>query len=240
LNKKYDQLKVNQTDDNTGPLEAKNKHLEKEISKIELDTDNMRKEWISKTNLVFIQGEYEELKTELSELNMKKVILEQKRLRLDNNIESQHKEIKRYETTMKSLQNDMNRLNDKLSKDRGKVEGLTNENFNFETEFLEKLKELELCSSELDIRIDSIKEQKATILQEIVECERQICLWERKIQLEREMQETIDPSIGQAEVQQMKKEIHRMELRFDQLRKKQEAIQEMENAVFKRETIQLK
>jgi len=27
------------------------------------------------------------------------------------------------------------------------------------------------------------------------------------------MQETIDPTIGQAEVQQMKKEIHRMELR---------------------------
>lgn len=55
------------------------------------------------------------------------------------------------------------------------------------------------------------------------------------------MQETIDPSIGQAEVQQMKKEIHRMELRFDQLKKKQEAmIQEMERSVFKRETIQMK
>jgi septal ring factor EnvC (AmiA/AmiB activator) len=39
----------------------------------------------------------------------------------------------------------------------------------------------------------------------------------------------------------MKKEIHRMELRYDILRKKQEEyIKEMEQCVFKRETIQLK
>jgi hypothetical protein len=39
----------------------------------------------------------------------------------------------------------------------------------------------------------------------------------------------------------MKKEIHRMELRYEQLRKKQEQmIKDMERAVFKRETIQLK
>jgi hypothetical protein len=39
----------------------------------------------------------------------------------------------------------------------------------------------------------------------------------------------------------MKKEIHRMELRYDILRKKQEEyIKEMEQSVFKRETIQLK
>lgn len=55
------------------------------------------------------------------------------------------------------------------------------------------------------------------------------------------MLETIDPNIGQSEVEQMKKEIHRMELIFTQLKKQQEVlIQEMERAVYKRETIQLK
>lgn len=39
----------------------------------------------------------------------------------------------------------------------------------------------------------------------------------------------------------MRKEIHRMELRYDQLRLKQEQmIKDMERAIFKRETIQLK
>jgi hypothetical protein len=55
------------------------------------------------------------------------------------------------------------------------------------------------------------------------------------------MQDHLDPSIGQTEIVAMKKEIHRMELRYEQLRKKQEEmIKDMERSVFKRETIQLK
>lgn len=55
------------------------------------------------------------------------------------------------------------------------------------------------------------------------------------------MQEHLDPNYGQKEIQELKKEIHRMELRLDDIRKKQEkVIIEMERAVFKRETIQLK
>lgn len=78
-------------------------------------------------------------------------------------------------------------------------------------------------------------------MSEIVEAEKQILLWERKIHLEREMQEHLDPNYGQKEILELKKEIHRMELRLDDIRKKQEkVIIEMERAVFKRETIQLK
>ena len=55
------------------------------------------------------------------------------------------------------------------------------------------------------------------------------------------MQLTIDPNIGQKEMQDMKKETHRMELKLDNLRKRQEQlIKEIERAVYKRETIQLK
>lgn len=55
------------------------------------------------------------------------------------------------------------------------------------------------------------------------------------------MQETLDPNIGENEIADFKKEIHRMELRLDDLRKKQETIiLEMERAVYKKETIDLK
>ncbi len=115
---------------------------------------------------------------------------------------------------------------------------MTNDNFNIENEFKQKLKELENESIKLESHISTLKEEKADILAEIVEAERQILLWERKIQLEREMQDALDPNIGQSEIVAMKKEIHRMELRYEQLRKKQEQmIKDMERAVFKRETI---
>ncbi len=55
------------------------------------------------------------------------------------------------------------------------------------------------------------------------------------------MQDAIDPDIGQQEIVAMKKEIHIMELRYEQLRRRQEEmIKNIERAVENRQTIQLK
>ena len=81
----------------------------------------------------------------------------------------------------------MNKLNDELSNNQAKKQKLDNENFNVENEFKEKLKELEQESVRLEVEIDRLKESKSDLLNEIVECEKHILLWERKIQLEREM-----------------------------------------------------
>ena len=67
--------------------------------------------------------------------------------------------------------------------------------------------------------------------EEAIEAEKQIMLWERKIHLEREMQQALDPSVGELETSAMKKEIHRMQLRLEQLKRRQEQIiVEMERA----------
>lgn len=54
-------------------------------------------------------------------------------------------------------------------------------------DFSEKLKVLEASAAALELEIDRLKEQKAELLQEAVEAERQGLLWERKIDLEKEM-----------------------------------------------------
>ena len=129
----------------------------------------------------------------------------------------------------------MNKLNDLFYKNTDNQKKLFSENQNIEYEFKQKQ------SIKLENQISQKKEQKAEILAEIVQAERQILLWERKIQLEKEMQDALDPTIGQTEIVAMRKEIHRMELRYDTLRKRQEEmIKDMERAIFKRETIQLK
>lgn len=43
-------------------------------------------------------------------------------------------------------------------------------------------------ATKLEYNIDIIHEEKAELMNEIIECERQILLWERKYQLEKEMQ----------------------------------------------------
>lgn len=66
-------------------------------------------------------------------------------------------------------------------------------------------------------------------------------LWEKKIQIAREMKEAVDSDVGQAEIRAMKAEIHRMHVRHDQLMRQQEKmIQDMEKAVYRREAIILR
>lgn len=59
-------------------------------------------------------------------------------------------------------------------------------------------------------------------------------LWEKKIQLAKETQAAIDPNVGASEVHEMEQEIHRMKLRYEQLKKLQEKmITDMERAIYR-------
>ena len=83
-----------------------------------------------------------------------------------------------------------------------------------------------------------LQEEKARLLEDILEAERQVMMWEKKIQLEKETQAALDPEVGQAEVKAMEKEIHRMTLRYETLKRDQERmIKEMERAIVKHEAI---
>lgn len=159
-------------------------------------------------------------------------------MRLNQQVEAHNKRIRELEIAHKNLTFEMNKLNDLKYNHNTATDKLLDANFNIEIQFKQKLKALEKESIELESQITQLKEYKADTLAEIVEAERQILLWERKYTLQMEMLDAIDPTIGQKEIVAMKKEIHRMELRYDVLRKKQEEyIKEMEQCVFKRETI---
>merc|ERR1719424_2502163 len=135
----------------------------------------------------------------------------------------------------------MDKLNVSLAQHAKQQEELTSSNQTMETEFVRKLKEIEQNCIQTENEVDTLRLEKEAMMEEIVESERQVMLWERKIHLEKEMQEALDPSIGQAETGSMKKEIHRMELRYEQLKRRQDQmIMEMERVIHKRDAIQLK
>ena len=111
------------------------------------------------------------------------------------------------------MHTDMAKLNELLSKNKELQETLANDNFVTETDFVSELKELEADSIRMDLKVDKFKVDKAELLESIVESERQLMLWERKIQLEKETQAALDPTVGESEAQGMEREIHRMKLR---------------------------
>lgn len=204
--------------------------------------NTLNNEWMNnQTELIKYQESHEKEEYELKEIKNKQLVLENKKRRVEQQVETQNKGIFELRHKLKSLHNDLNRLNDAFFKFRDRNTQLNQDNKFIEQDFVLKLKEMEGESLGLEKKVQKLRDDKQEILDKIVEAEKQICLWERKIQLEKEMQETVDPSIGQAEVEQMKKEIHRMELIFTSLKKQQEVlIQEMERAVTKRESIKLK
>ena len=114
----------------------------------------------------------------------------------------------------------MNKLNDFLALFLEKKASLHNQNENLHKDFSEKLKEVEQESGKLEVAVDQLRENKAELLGEITECERQVFLWERKIQLEREMQEALDPNVAKEELKMLKKELHIMTLKFNDIKKK--------------------
>merc|ERR1719498_1088241 len=132
-------------------------------------------------------------------------------------------------------------MNGQIVKSDNRSKELGNSNQMMETEFVAKLKEIESQCLAMEAKVGEVKEEKASMTNDILEAERQVLLWERKISLEKEMQQALDPNVGQSESSAMQKEIHRMELRLEQLKRRQEQmIAEMTRVIHKRDAITMK
>merc|ERR1719261_825394 len=223
LNREYDEKRTKLENeageaDVVGPQEAKIKHMKKAIADITKECADMQKDWIQKqTLLLSVSSETDRLRGHLNDQKNRKMVLEQKRVRIEGSLESQQKEIKELENAIKHLRFDMDRMNGAIVKNDSRSKELSNSNAMMETEFVAKLKEIEAQCLAMEAQVGQVKEEKAAITSDILEAERQVLLWERKISLEKEMQEALDPNIGQSEASAMQKEIHRMELRLSQL-----------------------
>ncbi|CAN0002185.1 unnamed protein product, partial [Heterosigma akashiwo] len=243
LNRKYEKLTENIDDvENMGPLESTIRHLQKEIESVGNEVDQMQHEWLAdQTTLVHTVAETEELLEKNAELKAKVSILSQKRLRQLQEIQQHKDDVKRLSASIEVMHKDMVRLNELIGQNAKAQGELQNQNFVLEKEFVEELRELEGESLRLEARVQEVRTRKAEVLEEIVETERQVMLWEKKIQLERETQAALDPEVGMSEAKGMEKEIHRMKLRLENLKREQERLlAAMETAVLKREQISVR
>lgn len=242
LNRKYEQLTANVEDENMGPLEATIKNLGKQIAAQEKEAEQLKREWLKKqTLLVDSSNEVSNKASASRELKSQHLLLNQKRLRLDAAIKQQDNEIKQLRTGIDNMHNDMTRINTLIAKNESLYKKLADTNFAMEKEFVEELRVMEEESIRLEASVGSIKEEKARLLEDILEAEKQVMMWEKKIQLEKETQAALDPEVGQSEVKSMEKEIHRMTLRLETLKRDQERmIKEMERAIEKREAIAMR
>jgi coiled-coil domain-containing protein 40 len=241
LNKKYDKMvEATGGEENLGPLENIVKNLLKEIDEIQTSNKELEREWLKKqTEMVSITSVSDEIHERNNELKARLTVLTQQQLRLVKELNNLKHEVKSQYTANHDMQKDISKLNSLINANQQQEGALQNENYVLEIESVEELKELERESIALQGSIDEVKREKGKLLDDIMETERQALLWEKKIQLDKETKAALDPTIGQAETQSMEREIHRMELRLEALKREQERLVcEMERAIAKRSTIE--
>ena len=239
LNRQFEKLTANMTDEETGPLEATIANLKREITAKEGEGRDMQRMWVNyQTELVGLINDNNSLAEKIQRLKSETTVLTQKRGRLDQQQQQQDRQIKELESGMAQMRQDMSRLHALIAKNSDLQALLANDNFVLEGSIVSQLRSMEEEAGKLESKVQESADEKRAVLAEIVEAERQIMLWERKIQLEKETQAALDPEFGGAILAAMKKEIHRMKLRHSELLRRQEKlIQDMEQAIAKRELI---
>nr|KAF6455148.1 coiled-coil domain containing 40 [Rousettus aegyptiacus] len=239
LNKQLEQMLSELGGEEVGPLELEIKRLSRLLDEHSTAVSQAQVSWLRlQQEMVKATQEREEQLAALHMFKKEVQILEQKKLRIERKIDQEKEEQKDIERHMKGLDNDLKRLHVLSSRSRSDSEGLQQHNLVTENEFVRSLKASERETIEMQERLDQLTEEKASILNSLVEAEHQIMLWEKKIQLAKEMRASVDSETGQTEIRAMKAEIHRMKVKHEQLLKHQERmIRDMELAVARRETI---
>uniref|UniRef100_A0A7S4GCK9 Coiled-coil domain-containing protein 40 n=1 Tax=Eutreptiella gymnastica TaxID=73025 RepID=A0A7S4GCK9_9EUGL len=242
LNRQYDECLVQQggeSSEGLGPLEATINNLSKAIAVKSTENDQLQRDWIkAQTELVNTKNYSSKLHDGILELKAQATILQQKKMRLTNNAKQQTEEINQLQHDMAMMHQKQKKLNELISANSTKQEGVSNDSYNLENDLILRLQERKMEAIALENKIEDMKEEKQRLLNDILEAERQIMFWEKKIQIAKETEMALDPNVGKEEINRMKQEIYIMEQRLANLKKEQKRkIEEMTKAIDHREVL---
>ncbi len=243
LNRKYEQMLDGvEEEEHLGPLESTIKALKKNIDETECDVQQQQKDWVeNQTKLLKTIGDTETLESNRRQIVATLNILKQKRLRLIQNINTNDATLKVIQSRIKGMHTDMSRLNELIGKNTQAEKELANNNSVKEMEFKHELRDMEQESEQVESKMAEVKSAKDQALIDILDVEKEILSWEKKINLEKEIQSTLNSSDHVHETKGMEKEIHRMKHRLECIKRDQEKmLREMELAIHKKEDIAVK
>ena len=243
LNKDYGELMKNKKGEDEGEFEVAIDKLQSQVRKLRKEIRNKEAEWLAKKQeLVKKETIYNNISEECVDKRSKRMILDHKKLRLNSNYAMHEKEIKEIEFSLKQLREyEMVKFGKLLGKNMSNNQTLKHQIFDVDIKFKEKLTSMENESMKLEMEIEVLREEKADTLAQIIETERQIHLWERKIELQEQMQKIIKPESGLKEIDEMKIFIHKQKLVYKKLQADQEkVIKNMERCVQRRNFIKVR
>jgi chromosome segregation ATPase len=225
------------------PLEMEVQRLQREITAIAADCGGKQQRWLARQNeLVNLTKALTEKRDEVEEMKTRLTVYAEKKLRLTAELDAHAKDCAATQAQFNALRQELTRVNVVLNQNAGMQQRLAEFNVELEKEITGRLKDQERLAVQLQDQIDAAAGEAAQLAAEIADGAEQVLLWERKITLAQEMKAQLKPADGAAsELDAMRSEIHRMEVRLAQLRRAHEsAIVLMERAMENRGTMALK
>ncbi|RNC59580.1 hypothetical protein TcCL_ESM02783, partial [Trypanosoma cruzi] len=205
LNHQYEGLLAAQVSDkgeHVGPLEATINSLSRAITEKVNENEALQQEWIKlQTELVNCKNNANEVNEAILELQAEATVLMQKRERLLANIANEKKEITSLENKANAMHIEMKKVNTQLSKNSEDQKNIANEAFLLENDLIRRLQEKKREAIELELKVEETRQAKTDLLEQIMNCERDILFWERKMQIAKETEMALDPTVGRAEVE---------------------------------------
>ncbi|XP_065223460.1 coiled-coil domain-containing protein 40-like [Planococcus citri] len=211
-----------------------------DIEELSEKIEQKKKAWIRKQNEVLLLTEKNSrCINELNELRKNVSLFQQSVQRLENDIFKAEAESKRIDKSISFMFNRISKLNSEYSEKKRQEEMLDSENYISQNEVLEKLKESEQETLVTVEEIENLEKSKKSLEEKLLELQREDLEWEKKIKLANEMKRNIMQDESEnGDIGTMKTEIHRMEIRYAQLKKAQESlVSDLESCVSKRDNI---
>ncbi|KAL3274206.1 hypothetical protein HHI36_015620 [Cryptolaemus montrouzieri] len=222
------------------PGELKIKTLERNIDESKEKIKELQTFWMREQRNVLSLSETRQEQIASNDLLRKQIlILQQKNLKVTDEIEAIKKQDQKTSRNILNLHNQILMKSESLNRRKGQKKDLDTCNDLTQAEFISKLKEAELDCLRLEADIADIEEDKLIISKQLLDINREVLEWEKKLHIIIDTKNQIQEEKGaEGEIGQMKVEVHKMEVRYSQLKKAQDKLMvDLEHCVYRREAI---
>ncbi|XP_013109640.2 coiled-coil domain-containing protein 40 [Stomoxys calcitrans] len=240
LNNQLDELLRSNEGQEISPTEVKIKHLEKTVHEKDQQLRDYQKYWIMFQNHYVNLSQKRSAQMSQIQITRKQLsIIKQKSLKLDQELEQSEVNTKELNRDIQIYQSKLELLNARVAKKRQHHELVENECEQEHAELVEKLKDNEMRVLELEESINELQIEIEHYKDEVLDKHRESLSWETKYKL---IEETLrwrrEEGALDSELGTMRTEIHRMQIRHQQLKRAQEKlIQDLDHCVMHREHI---
>lgn len=164
------------------PLDLKIKSMEKNIEEIEGKIKKAQQFWLRQQGFMFSMSQQRDLQMqELGVISKEIMLMEQKNMKLETELEKQKKEEANMNRIMNTLQQRLLQINVRLASQKEIKNDLEDKNNVAKNEYLKSLKDAEMELIRLQTDIRELNDKKVSLKEELKSSQQESLSWEKKV-----------------------------------------------------------